>query len=337
MRGLKVLFPIVLVSFIMLCGSFSGPDSAQAAEKIKIKGLASWGTEMAVTREFFVPIVDKLNAESGGRLDVSWVGPEAVPAFQQLKPLRDGLFDILYTHSGYHTGEVAIGNAMDLFKGTAKERRAAGFYEILDEGYKKIDLKVLGLNPIGVGYHFILQKELKHADFSGLKIRTSPFYDPLVKALGGSPVKIATPEIYSALEKGIVDGVAQVVFGAYELKWYEVAKFMLRPTYGENVQILLVNLDSWNKFPKDIQNLITKVVMEVEEGARERMKAKWKVEEAELLRLGMKKNILPPADGEKLLRTFYERTFKENVIKYSPNLGSTLKKQVDEFKKAHGQ
>jgi TRAP-type C4-dicarboxylate transport system substrate-binding protein len=309
-------------------------SSALAAEKaIKVKILASWGTEQSNVREFVVPMVDKLNKRSGGRLEVSWVGPEAVPSFEQFKPLSKGLFDFLYTTPSYHMGEVSLGLGMDTFYASPKERRDAGFLQILDEAYKKFNVRVQGLNALGVGYIYQLKKDLTKADFTGLKIRTTPSYEPMVIALGGSPIRIASSELYSALEKGVIDGCAQTAFGPLDLRLYEVAKYQLRPMYGEVVQPFLSNIDSWNKLPKDLQDLITRTTMETEEESRKTLIVQLQKDDAELVRLGMKFSNLPLQEGEKLQRAFYERSWDELVLKYSPDIGPKLKKAVENFLK----
>jgi TRAP-type mannitol/chloroaromatic compound transport system substrate-binding protein len=61
---------------------------------------------------------------------------------------------------------------------------------------------VLFGTPNGAGYHLVLRKRIDKADLTGMKIRCTLFYDPLIKGLGGAPVRIAGGEIYTALERG---------------------------------------------------------------------------------------------------------------------------------------
>lgn len=324
-------------SFGIFLNIFTGGDLVFAQEqKIKLKFLSSWGSEYIYTKEFVIPFVDRLSKRSNGRLEVTWVGPEAVPTFEQLKPLSTGVFDFLFSSPAYHMGELAHGASMDMIKGSAKDRRAAGFYEVLDEGYKKVNAKTIALIG-GASYTFQLKKELKKADFKGLKLRASPFYDPMIKELGGTSVRIAVGETYSALEKGVVDGAAAPVWNALDWKWHEVAKYQLRPTYGEVVNWGWINLDTWNKLPKDMQNLVSNVSIELEEQARNNLMNKWNAAEKELIRLGMKLTVLPAAEGQKLIKVYYERTWAESVIKLAPDLGPKLKKLADEFAKKHKQ
>jgi len=221
-KKLSASFFSITLTLILLAGFL--PSSAQAQKAIEWRMISSWGPDHPQVKRFLIPFVDEVNKRAGGKFKVSWVGPEAVPAFEQLKPVREGVFDASYTHSAYHMGEITVGTGMDLFQASAKQRRDAGLYKILDEAYRK-KAKVIYFATCGdgVGYHLMLRnRKIDKADLTGLKIRTSPFYDPMVKSLGGAPVRIAGGEIYTALEKGVVDGACWPSIGALDYKWYEV-------------------------------------------------------------------------------------------------------------------
>ncbi|MFO1188079.1 MAG: TRAP transporter substrate-binding protein DctP [Alphaproteobacteria bacterium] len=65
-------------------------------------------------------------------------------------------------------------------------------------------------------------------DLSGLRLRAIAGFGDIVKAMGGQPVTIVPPELYGAMERGMVDGAAFPLsnFGPYRLqeiaKWYTV-------------------------------------------------------------------------------------------------------------------
>jgi TRAP-type mannitol/chloroaromatic compound transport system substrate-binding protein len=89
------------VSIFVLTGFFSGPARAQKA--IEWKMLAPWGLTNVQIRTLFVTFVEEVNKRAAGKLKISWFGPESVPAFEQLKPVRDGVFDGNFTSFAYHT------------------------------------------------------------------------------------------------------------------------------------------------------------------------------------------------------------------------------------------
>jgi TRAP-type C4-dicarboxylate transport system substrate-binding protein len=179
----------------------------------------------------------------------------------------------------------------------------------------------------------MLKKKIDKADLTGLKIRTSPFYDPMIKDLGGAPVRIAGGEIYTALEKGVVDGACWPAMGALDYKWYEVAKYMVRPRFGEPVELILVNLNSWNRLPKDLQDLLTKIATEIEAKGRAAMVSSFENEEKELQKRGMELLLLPAKEAEKYLNAFYERSWEELILKRDSEFGPRLKEAVDRMRK----
>jgi len=322
----------ILVVTCFFIGNLGTADLAFAEKPIQWKLIASWGKAYLGTRTFVIPWVDRINKRAKGKLKVSWVGPEAVPPFEQLKPVRTGIFDASFTHSAYHAGQIGGGLGMDLILASSEERRKAGLYKILDEAYrKKHNVRYFGALCDGTGYHIMLRdKCTQKADLKGLKIRATPFYQPLVKTLGGVTVLTPGGEIYSALEKGVVDGACWPAFGALDFKWYEVAKHQLRPRFGEPVHPFLINVDSWNKLPKELQDLVTKVTLELEDEFRKTLIARWGEEEKQLVSLGMKVCELPPEEKKKFNDIFYSETWKF-VLKVDPKLGPAVKKAVDKL------
>lgn len=63
-------------------------------------------------------------------------------------------------------------------------------------------------------------------------------------------------EIYSALEKGVVDGAAWPVIGALDYGWYEVAGYFLRPTFGTATYMILMNLGTWTGLDEAEQTML---------------------------------------------------------------------------------
>jgi TRAP-type C4-dicarboxylate transport system substrate-binding protein len=322
----------ISVMALLFIGFSSG--SALAQKAIEWRVIVGWTTENASVRLNFVQFVEKVNKRGEGKFKISWFGPEAVPPFEQLKPVREGLFDGTFTAPAYHMGEVPIGNAGYFFAMPAKEVRKAGLLSMMDDIYKK-KANVFNAMAVttGVGFHIMLKKKIDKADLTGLKIRTSPFYDPLVNALGGSPVRIAGGEIYSALEKGVVDGTCWPAVGALDYKWYEVAKYQVRPTFGEDINMLLVNVNSWNRLPKDIQTLVTTAAIEIEEEGRAAYMKMLDAEERELKKLGVEIVTLPPKEAEKYLNTFYTRSWDELCAKPDPENAPRIKAALDKLRK----
>ena len=94
-------------------------------------------------------------------------------------------------------------------------------------------------------FHIYLNKKPDKLDFTGLKIRVTPVYKDIVEALGGTAITTAPGEVYTALERGVVDGYGWPVSGIFDLGWDKVTKFRLEPAFYSVEVNVLVNLDTW--------------------------------------------------------------------------------------------
>jgi len=195
---------------------------------------------------------------SKGKLTVKRSGPEVVPGFQQIQPVKAGVFDLLLTHGAYHYGTIGIGVAMDAINGDPVKRRSTGIWDAVDKLYNKQGLKMIAMVPQGKsGYQMIPKKPItKAGDIKGLKIRGTITYHPLIKAFGGSPVVIPGGQVYSALEKGVVDGACWPTVGPLDLKWTEVTKYYVRPSFGVSTLLILANMSKFKALSADEQKAL---------------------------------------------------------------------------------
>jgi TRAP-type mannitol/chloroaromatic compound transport system substrate-binding protein len=241
-----------------------GTAPVAAAE---LRMLTSWDkTNPAVPllAEGFARNVEKA---SNGSIKFVLNGPETVPPFEQLQPVAAGAFQVLFTHGIYHYGTTGLATGLDAVRGTLEERRASGLFEALDKDYQKIGLKVLAVAlSAKTGYAFALKAAIgPDGELKGRKIRGTPAYHPLIRMLGGAPVVLPIPEVYTALEKGVIDGAASPVVGLLGVRWHEVAKFVAQPSFGFTHQLFLMNLDAWNRLADGDKKLLLEEARKMEE------------------------------------------------------------------------
>ncbi len=87
------------------------------------------------------------------------------------------------------------------------------------------------------------------ADLKGLKIRTmeSPIFIDTFKALGAEPVPMPFPEVYSALEQGVIDGQDNPLFVSILVKFPEVNHFITKTQHVLTETVMIVNRDFWER------------------------------------------------------------------------------------------
>ena len=250
--------------------------------------LSSWDESYNAVPVFAQEFVKRLTEKSGGELSVEMRGPETVPPFEQLQPVSAGLFNMLFTHGAYHLGETTMAFGMDAVKDDPQARRESGIYDLIDAHYQQRNLKLIGVFSAASGYHILLKNPIaEDGALKGRKIRASGTYHDLVNELGGSVVTLPASEIYSALERGVVDGAAWPVFGAMDYKWYEVAGYMTRPTFGITNLSLFMNLDTWNGLSAEQQTMVTDIAKELEIEGRKHFEGLWAKEDKAMQDAGL--------------------------------------------------
>lgn len=272
-----------------LCAAALGAALAVApahAERLTL--LSSWDTTYNAVPVFVDAFIERVSDLSDGDITITMVGPETVPPFEQLQPVSAGLFDMLFTHGAYHLGETAMAFGLDAVVDDPEVRRQSGIYDVVNEHYATHNMKMLGAFSAASGYHIMLRAPLDGVTgLEGLRIRASGTYHDFVTTLGGSVVTLPASEIYSALERGVVDGAAWPVFGAMDYRWYEVADYMTRPAFGINNHTMFINLDRWNALSPEHQEVLTQAAIEIEIEGRERFVELWDEENQAMIDAGL--------------------------------------------------
>lgn len=274
--------------------------------------LSSWDESYNAVPVFAQGFAERLEEKSGGALTVALRGPETVSPFEQLQPVSAGLFDMLFTHGAYHLGETAMAFGMDAVADDPQARRESGIYDVIDAHYNARNLKLIGVFSAASGYHVMLREPIgDDGALEGRKIRASGTYHDLVTELGGSVVTLPASEIYSSLERGVVDGAAWPVFGAMDYKWYEVADYMTRPTFGVTNLSLFMNLDTWNGLDSDQQALVIDTAKALEVEGRMHFEELWEQEDAAMQEAGLAITEFGPATAESVNAIFAAGIWKQ--------------------------
>lgn len=268
----------------------------------EFKVLSSLAANLSQSRELLKVYLDNVQAASGGSARFRTSGPEVVPFADQFQPAAAGAFDLLFTHGAYHSGTTAIGLAIDAVAPDPARRRSAGIFDFIDRHYNAMGLKLLALMPAGSkGFQFVSRQPIKELPgLKGMKVRGTVSYHPMIKALGGSPVVMGGGELYSALEKGVIDAAAWSLTGVADLKLHEVAKFLVRPSFGSATWLMLMNLKAWAELPAAQQEAFRAEAIKIESGAAMRFDALAVTELADLTKRGMQEVSFAPADASRL-------------------------------------
>src|SRR5229473_1444182 len=161
---------------------------------------------------------------------------------------------------GYFLGNVPIGGVLRLRTLADYDKAAAIMNPYLEKAFEKKGLLVLGqyLYPFQVA--FSSKKLASLADIKGQKIRvTSPEQSEFIKRLGGIPVTIGAPQVPSALDRGIVDGVLTASTGGGNI-WKDLLKYNYRLGINYFNSVLIVNKERFAKLSPDVQGKVRRIV-----------------------------------------------------------------------------
>ncbi len=94
-------------------------------------------------------------------------------------------------------------------------------------------------------------------DVKGLKVRVmnSPAYLDTFKQLGTSPVAIPFPEIYNALQTGVIDAQENPILTSILMKFTEVTKYVTRTQHCLTECVIVVSVDYWESLTKEQQEI----------------------------------------------------------------------------------
>ena len=135
---------------------------------------------------------------------------------------------------------------------------------------EELGAQVLMRNWIaGDDQFFFSNKKLENPeDFVGLKTRShSAELSDWINGMGAAGQFMAFAEVYTALERGILDVGVTGANPALSQRWYEVTKYMNGRLYSFNSTTNVVNGDVWAEIPADIQQIL------IEEGAKQELEA----------------------------------------------------------------
>ena len=106
------------------------------------------------------------------------------------------------------------------------------------------------------------------ADFKGTKLRAhnTTSADALI-GLGAEAQFMTPADVYTAVERGIVEGTIAGPTFAFNQRWYEVTKYVVGPYRTFPATFNLINKGVWDKLPPDLQQIL------IEEGARQELEA----------------------------------------------------------------
>ena len=129
------------------------------------------------------------------------------------------------------------------------------YANVFKEKFNQTSLMVSSIIPLNVG---CTKRPIKTIDdWKGLVVMSiSPVTSKVVTAFGATGAPSSPIDVYELLEKGTVDATIQSLGKFYEAKLWEVCPYLTNSGLCPASATLTINLDVWNKMPKDVQDIM---------------------------------------------------------------------------------
>ena len=334
MHRKKMFTKIMILSLGLLMMVVSTSVSQAASEKITIEAITAWPKTTFMVQNF-MRFLDNTNAKAAkmypGQFEIKYKGgPEVISFKEQVEAVRTGLVDMVFTATSYYTSIIPVGDGFSASALTPWEEREKGVFDFMQKIHAdKANAYFLSRMGSGIPFQFFVNKPVKGLDdLKGLKLRCSPTLIPFLKKIGASPVMMPPGDIYTGMERGVVQGYVWPAAQIREWGWEKVTKYVVEPaTPYQAIDVVLVNLDVWKKLPKQIQELLIESAKVEEHLTIERANKYIPRENAELQKMGIQFVNLPEADAKKFSDAAISALW-DVVIKRDPQNGPKFKAMI---------
>lgn len=297
---------------------------ATLAQEVTLRAVTSFaeGTQFSKNFERFI---QKVNADGKGVVQINYIGgPRAMPPFEVGNAVRTRVVDIANVTGAFYTNLMPEADALKLISKPADQQRKDGTFDFVEQLHnQRLNAHYLARQFHNVPFHIYLNKKIDKMDFTGLKIRVTPVYKDVVEALGGTTVTTAPGEVYTELERGVVDGYGWPVTGIFDLGWEKVTKYRLEPPFYSVEVGVLVNMDTWKGLTDAQRKVLTDTALWLE-GLDNENDALIKAERDKQAAAGISPIDLGAAAGKEFVAKANEVGWA-SVIKRSPENGAKLR------------
>lgn len=231
------------------------------------KCVTTWPPTLPIMQEGIIELASQIETMTEGRLKIEvYGGGELVPALESFDAVSQGTAEMGHGASYYWAGKVP---ASQFFTSVPFGMNAQQMYAWLyggdglalwEEAYQDVNLVPMPAGNTGIQMGGWFNKELNSVeDFNGLKMRMPGLGGKALSIVGASAELIAGGEIYTSLERGVIDATEWIgPYHDYVMGFYKVAQYYYYPGWHEpgSVLELIINRSAWEELPSDIQGII---------------------------------------------------------------------------------
>ena len=244
-----------------------GNGAGVSKDVFRWKMVTTWPPNFPVIGETCTRFAEMVKAMSGGRLEIRvFGGGELVPALEAFDAVRSGVAEIGHGTPYYWAGKEPAASFFSSvpFGMNAQQINgwllSGGGLELWEEMYGRFGLLPLPGGNTGVQMGGWFNKEINRVeDLKGLKMRIPGLGGRVLEKAGGAPVLLAGGEIYTGLERGVIDATEWLgPFHDRLMGFHQIAKYYYFPGWHEPGSMLefFINKDKFSQLPPDLQAIV---------------------------------------------------------------------------------
>ena len=236
-----------------------------------LKASSALSTPREQTQSYIKFFLNVINAKGKGLVQTKYIGgPEVTPPRKQAAALKRGTFDITMSPASYYIGMVPEGYAILVTDMKVAELRASGGFDLLDKAHqKKANAKLLAWGDSDGAFNTYLTRKPKMLpnggiSLKGFKMRSTATYRPLFEFLGATPIGMKSSEIYTGLQRGVIQGFGSPSSGLIRIGVKGMVKYRIDPSYYRLNNFTIMNLDKWKALPAKAKALLEETAISYE-------------------------------------------------------------------------
>jgi len=259
---------MALAAMIGIAGCSQSNDTASdgavdSKETTTLRFAHFWPATSATHTEVFAPWAQKIEEESDGRLKVE-IFPSATlsKADAAYDAASKGMVDIGSQLQGYTAGRFPLTQITELpgLSNSATQMNCM-LQTLYDDGVISSEyedthlLFMMGTGPGGI--HTVDQPINKPDDLKGLRIRRpSAIAGDIIEAAGGTPVGLPVTDVYTSLQRGVLDGLSLPWDAMGSFKLIELSNTHTNIPFYSSAIVVTMNKDKYAGLPEDLQQVI---------------------------------------------------------------------------------
>jgi TRAP-type C4-dicarboxylate transport system substrate-binding protein len=270
--------------------------------------------------------IAEVNKDGKGVLQINFIGgPKAIPTFEVGNAVKTGVVDIGFSTGAFYTNVMPEADILKLSETSAAEQRKNGGYELINKIWaEKANMRYLAKVVEFTPFHLYLNKKIDKPDLTGLKIRITPVYREFFQAMNAQVMTTAPGEVYTALERGVIDGYGWPIHALFDLNWQEKTKYRVDPGFYNAEVSLVMNLDKYKSLTQAQRDYLNRKA-EAYEGQNDFWKSYNQNEAKRQAEAGIQVITFDAATNKAFVEKAKEIGWA-NAIKTSPQYGPELKK-----------